>query len=213
MDMYKKFETTIVTLTGIAILIGFGFIAYILQCAATGTEVSASMKTLMSIAGIITFPLICLFGGVSAKAKEANESENLNTKDQTMSDQDCNEISHCLVVGSRNFKNYEKMKEILDRYLFSQQNAVIISSDTAGLDALTKKYAKERNYRFICFPTKQDTQGNSANDMRDEEMHQYIAKAVSRGVIVFWDGSSEEATKNMSLAQKYNNPIRVIRCS
>lgn len=125
-------------------------------------------------------------------------------------DKEC-ESFFCLVVGSRTFSNFELMESALDHYLSQFSQIVIVSGGARGADSLAKAYAIRKGYRYKEFPAQWDLYGKSAGYVRNEEMHKYIAYATHRGVVAFWDGSSKGTAHNFKLAEKYNNPIRVVR--
>lgn len=121
------------------------------------------------------------------------------------------EYFFCLVVGSRNFSDYEFMKKKLDHLLKNQPNVVIVSGGARGADFLAERYAKEKGYPLKVFPANWNALGKSAGYIRNEEMHSYISKAEKRGCVAFWDGKSKGTKHNFELVKKYNNPLRVIR--
>lgn len=51
----------------------------------------------------------------------------------------------------------------------------------------------------------------SIDEIRNEQMHRYIASKQDRGVIAFWDGESKGTFQSFDLSKKYNNQIRVIK--
>lgn len=117
----------------------------------------------------------------------------------------------CLVVGSRSFTDYEKMKNKLDKILSNFKKVVIVSGGAHGADSLAEKYAEMNNYPCIVFPADWNTFGRSAGYIRNEQMHKFIAKQPHRGVVAFWDGQSRGTQQNFQLAEKYYNDIRIIK--
>lgn len=117
----------------------------------------------------------------------------------------------CLVVGSRNFSDYSLMKSKLDTFLKNQSDVVIVSGGARGADTLAERYAKEKGYLFKIFPAEWDKFGRVAGYIRNEQMHSYISNAENRGCVAFWDGKSKGTQHNFKLAEKYNNPLRVVR--
>ena len=118
---------------------------------------------------------------------------------------------YCLVAGSRNWSNYEVMRERLDYFLQNHEQVIIVSGGARGADALAERYARERGYGLKVFPAQWDTYGKRAGYLRNEEMHKYISAHEKRGVICFWDGVSKGTAHNFELAKKYNNPLRIIK--
>ncbi|MCD8083858.1 MAG: DUF2493 domain-containing protein [Clostridiales bacterium] len=125
-------------------------------------------------------------------------------------DKEC-EAFFCLVAGSRTFRDYDLMRRSLDYLLSLQQKVVIVSGGARGADTLAEQYAKERGYDLRVFPAKWNEYGKIAGMIRNEEMQQYIAKSNNRGIVAFWDGKSRGTAQNFELAQKYKNPVRLIR--
>ena len=116
---------------------------------------------------------------------------------------------YCLIVGSRSYSDYSEFKRIVDYLLSNKENIIIVSGGANGADSLAKLYATEKGYEFLEFPADWNTYGKRAGYIRNEQMHEYIAKYAQRGCIAFWDGQSTGTTHNFSLAKKYKNPIRV----
>ena len=133
---------------------------------------------------------------------------------------DCNEchdkicknrdIFYCLVVGSRSFNNYDLMSNSLDYFLQNQKQVVIVSGEAQGADQMSKRYAKEKGYRYVGFPADW-SMGRYAGYERNKKMHRYITHFPKRGVVAFWDGVSKGTAHSFSLAKEYNNPIKGIR--
>lgn len=120
------------------------------------------------------------------------------------------EYFFCLVVGSRSFTDYELMKKKLDALLVMHKRIAIVSGGAAGTDGLAERYAKEHSYPFFLFPADW-TKGKGAGYERNEEMHRFIAHFKARGCVAFWDGQSRGTQHSFSLAEKYHNPLRVIK--
>lgn len=118
---------------------------------------------------------------------------------------------HCLIVGSRNFDNYELLKQKCDYLLQNYKDIEIVSDGARGADTLAERYAKENNYELRVFKADWDNYGKSAGYIRNDEMHKYISLFEERGVIAFWDGKSKGTSHNFSLAKKYNNKIKIIK--
>lgn len=104
-----------------------------------------------------------------------------------------------IIAGSRDFKNYELLKENVDEFL-DGQTAVVISGTASGADSLGIKYAKEKEFEVIEKPAYwQNLKGAApfhigvnkhgmkynklAGHIRNEEM----AK-IATHCILFWNG-------------------------
>ena len=116
---------------------------------------------------------------------------------------------YCLVVGSRNFDNYELMCEKLNYLLQNKKDIVIVSGGAKGADNLAETYALGHNYRLKVFKADWKKYGNRAGFLRNEEMHKYISQSEDKGVVAFWDGNSKGTAHNFELSIKYNNPIKI----
>lgn len=115
-----------------------------------------------------------------------------------------------LIVGSRNFDDYELLEEIMDGRLADKSSVEIVSGGARGADSLAERYAKERGYKLTVFPADWDKYGKSAGYIRNEEMHRYIRESSERLCVAFWDGESKGTAHNFELSKKYNNPIDIV---
>ena len=118
---------------------------------------------------------------------------------------------YVLIVGSRNFDNYNLLKAKCNELLKNHKEITVVSGGARGADALAKKYAEDKGYGYIEFPANWDKYGKSAGYIRNEQMHKFISEKEKRGVIAFWDGASKGTAHNFDLAKKYRNEIKVIR--
>lgn len=118
---------------------------------------------------------------------------------------------YCLVVGSRDFNDSELLKRTLDRLLENHDAVTIISGGAKGADTLTEAYAVEHGYQSVIFKPDWKQYGRGAGIKRNEQMHQFIAEQDNRVCVAFWDGQSKGTQSNFKLAQKYNNPLRIIK--
>ena len=83
-----------------------------------------------------------------------------------------------IVAGSRNFNDFIKLKNILDKFNLLIKNKgyeinQIISGTCKGADLLGEKYAKENNIDIVRFPAKWNTYGKKAGYLRNLEMGEY----------------------------------------
>jgi len=96
-----------------------------------------------------------------------------------------------IIAGSRNFTDYQKLKETCDTILRDQTNIEIVSGNCRGADLLGEQYAKERGYKIAQFPADWNKYGKSAGPKRNQQMANY-----TEALIAFWDGKSR-GTKHM----------------
>jgi hypothetical protein len=108
-----------------------------------------------------------------------------------------------IIAGSRDFNDYETLKEICDFMLSRQTDIEIVSGVAKGADLLGERYAKEKGYSIKQFPANWSI-GKQAGYLRNEEMAQYADAA-----IVFWDGKSKGSEHMINLAKKYNLKVKI----
>lgn len=97
-----------------------------------------------------------------------------------------------IVAGSRNFKDWNLLKQKCDYYLQNIEEPIEIVSGTAfGADKMGETYAAYRKYSVKRFPALWNTHGKSAGFIRNKTMAEYADH-----LIAFWDGESH-GTKNM----------------
>ena len=104
-----------------------------------------------------------------------------------------------IVAGSRNFNDYDLLKEKLDFLIKGRKETEIVSGTAKGADFLGEKYAKERSLVVKRFPADWDKYGKRAGYVRNEEMAKYADACVC-----FWDGSSRGTEHMINLAKKHN---------
>lgn len=93
-----------------------------------------------------------------------------------------------IIAGSRDFADYELLKEKCDKILLNKlaDSAVeIVSGGARGADALGERYARERNLAVKIFKADWDTHGKKAGFLRNAEMANY-----AEALIAFDKGSS-----------------------
>ncbi len=83
-----------------------------------------------------------------------------------------------IVAGSRDFNDYKKLENILDKFNLLIKNKgyeinQIISETCKGADLLGERYAKENNIDIVRFPAKWNTYGKKAGYLRNLEMGEY----------------------------------------
>jgi len=110
-----------------------------------------------------------------------------------------------LIAGSRDFNDYEMLKEKLDKILCSSNISEIISGKAKGADTLGERYAKERNIKIKEFPAEWNLYGKKAGMIRNKEMAKYATNA-----IIFWDGNSKGTENMIKLMEKLKKPFDII---
>ena len=113
-----------------------------------------------------------------------------------------------IVAGSRDFDNYDLLKQKLDFYCqrYSPNQIEIVSGAARGADRLGEKYAQDSQLFLKQFPADWDKHGQSAGYRRNQEMAEYATHAV-----VFWDGKSKGSEHMINLAKEQGLNLRVVR--
>lgn len=109
-----------------------------------------------------------------------------------------------IIAGSRDFNDYEKLKEVCDYMLSRQTDVEIVSGVARGADILGEQYAKEKGHSLKQFPAEWDKFGKRAGYLRNEDMAKY-----SDALIAFWDGKSKGTEHMINLAKKHNLKVKV----
>ena len=111
------------------------------------------------------------------------------------------------VIGSRNFDDYELLKNYLDERF--DKIKYIVSGGASGGDELGRKYAEERGLPVIIFyPRWRDKNGifsRAAGFVRNNE----IIKNCDV-VIAFWDKVSKGTANSLEIAKRLNKPVTII---
>lgn len=108
------------------------------------------------------------------------------------------------IIGSRNFDNYNVVKEYLKPY--KDKISLVVSGAAKGADSLGEKWAIDNNIETLILPADWDKHGKKAGYIRNED----IIKNCD-AVIAFWDGNSKGTAHSLSLAEKYNKPCKIVR--
>ncbi len=111
-----------------------------------------------------------------------------------------------IIAGSRQFSDYETLKEKCDKFFSAKRPTAIVCGEAAGADALGKRYANERGIPVKSFPAQWDTYGKRAGFIRNEEM----AKNAD-ALVAFWDGKSHGTKHMIDTAEKHGLAVRVVK--
>lgn len=110
-----------------------------------------------------------------------------------------------IIAGGRDFKDYNRLKEVCDKILIKQNKIEIVSGTAGGADTLGERYAQEKGYEVKKFPAKWDEYGKKAGYLRNQEMGEY-----ADGLIAFWDGQSKGTKHMIDIANNKGLKVRVI---
>jgi hypothetical protein len=94
-----------------------------------------------------------------------------------------------IVAGSRNFKTYSLIEEVILKS--GLEITELVSGGARGVDTLGETWAVKNGVKIKRFPAEWDKYGLSAGPIRNEKMGDY-----ADGLIAVWDGSSK-GTKHM----------------
>lgn len=107
-------------------------------------------------------------------------------------------IFRVIICGSRNFNDYELLKEKCDYFLSRKINdgskVVIVSGCARGADQLGEKYASERGLAVLKFPANWDKYGKRAGYLRNKNMAD-----VANACIAFLDSNRENIGTKMMI--------------
>lgn len=111
-----------------------------------------------------------------------------------------------IIAGSRNFNNYQKLKQECDKFLQDYKNIEIVSgAHYKGADKLGEKYASEKKIKIIKFPADWIKYGKAAGPKRNNQMAIY-----ADALIAFWDGKSNGTKNIIQLAKQRQLKTRII---
>lgn len=105
------------------------------------------------------------------------------------------------VVGSRNFQDYDLLKQILDEHGITE----IVSGGAKGADSLGEKYANEHNLPIVIFKPDWKRLGRGAGLARNKTIVEN-----AEFVVAFWDGISKGTQNSINIAKNLNKPLRIV---
>ncbi len=109
------------------------------------------------------------------------------------------------IVGSRNFTDYNKVKNtIIDLYDVTSITS-IVSGGARGADTLAEKFANEFGITKTIFHAEWKRYGRGAGMIRNSQIIEN-----SDVIFAFWDGISEGTKNSINRARKLNKIVHVI---
>lgn len=108
------------------------------------------------------------------------------------------------IVGSRNYKNYECFKIIVNSVRRNLPIDMIVSGGASGVDLLAYQYAIENGITFVCHPPRPEEGFPKAYFRRNLRIVE-----MSEAVIAFPMGKSTGTRHSISLAKKLNKKLFV----
>lgn len=110
-----------------------------------------------------------------------------------------------IIAGSRDFADYNLLKQNLDSYRLKHTITQIVSGGAKGADSLGERYSDEEGIDLVIFRADWDTYGRAAGPIRNRKMAEY-----ADALIVVWNGTSK-GTKNMiEEMHKQGKPVHII---
>lgn len=113
---------------------------------------------------------------------------------------------HLALVGSRNFKRFDLIREKLNEIHAHLGQFVLVSGGAKGADSTGEKIARELGCQCVIFKPDWDRYGKSAGFLRN---HSIVGKA--QVVLAFWDGASRGTKHSIELAKSQNKPLWIVK--
>lgn len=108
---------------------------------------------------------------------------------------DYGDVQIVLVTGGRDYKDREKVFDILDEI----NPGTLIEGGASGVDRLAKEWAESRGVDVLSFPAQWDQHGKSAGPIRNRQMAEFLQDAEQQhavnGLVVVFPGG--KGTANM----------------
>ncbi len=101
------------------------------------------------------------------------------------------------VIGSRNFNDYDYLKDKLLIIINDLENCTIISGGARGADSLGERFAKEFKIDTLILKPDWEKFGKSAGFLRNKDIIEN-----SDIVCAFWDSKSAGTKHSINLAKK-----------
>lgn len=140
------------------------------------------------IKGLDDFELICFIVVREAESKPTAKRE-----------------FRVVVAGSRNFDDYNRLSDVLDKYLADKSNVIIVSGTARGADRMGERYAAEHGLKIEQFPAEWGKYHKGAGPIRNMQMVQS-----ADAVVAFWDNESAGTKHIIDCARQKNIPCKVI---
>ena len=108
------------------------------------------------------------------------------------------------IVGSRNFTDYSKMCEFINKKYDLSKIDTIVSGGARGADALAEKFAADNNLKLIVKEAQWDLYGRAAGPKRNK-----LIVEEADCVVAFPTPSSTGTYNSMKLAKQTGKPLEV----
>lgn len=111
-----------------------------------------------------------------------------------------------IIAGSRDFQDYELLRERCDHLLSGKTDVVVISGCARGADSLGERFALARGHGLLRMPANWNAHGKRAGYVRNNAM---LERADA--LIAFWDGKSRGTEHMIRIARGKHIAVRVVR--
>lgn len=112
-----------------------------------------------------------------------------------------------IIAGSRNFDDYELLKNTMADVLRNEENGVVVvCGEARGADTLGRQYAEEMGFEIDSHPAEWDKYHKRAGFVRNVDMVN-----CADALVAFWDGSSRGTKHIIDTARKRELRITVVR--
>jgi hypothetical protein len=108
------------------------------------------------------------------------------------------------IIGSRNFSDWGLVASTLEPYL--GKVTLVISGGAKGADFLGERWAKLNDIETLIFPADWDKFGKRAGYLRNTDIIKNCDLCIA-----FWDSVSRGTSHSISLCNKYNKPVEIIK--
>jgi len=109
-----------------------------------------------------------------------------------------------VVVGSRNFQDYELFKKVMDEFLAKYDEVEFVSGGAIGADELAFLYAKEHAIPIKIYFPNWKRYKKAAGYKRNKQIWQEAHIG-----IVFWDGKSKGTAHSFKISKELGKEIYV----
>lgn len=108
------------------------------------------------------------------------------------------------IVGSREFNDYIKFKNVIIEYFDVPKITKIISGGARGVDTLAERFADENDISTLIFKPDWNKHGKSAGFIRNKD----IVKSADV-VIAVWNGISKGTKHSINICNENNKPLYI----
>lgn len=109
------------------------------------------------------------------------------------------------IIGSRDFNDYEFMKETILQHININDIDLIISGGAKGADSLGRRFADDYQKEFKEYLPDWSLYGRSAGVKRN-----HLIVSHCDLLIAFWDGKSKGTESSLKIAKKLKKSFKII---